>query len=152
MFRKNTRKLVAQVSCGGICWHWCHSWRRWDCHRCGGEAPSYICGKHEDDFRAEFRFAYVEQILWHGNIVYIFFLWEVWNLAIIFLFIFCARSLAISKRPRKLRPTLKQLVSFSHKILSPQNSSRGGWRHQNGWIFGKVPNGLWPTPFIFGKT
>ena len=22
---------------------------------------------------------------------------------------------------------------------------------QNGWIFGKVPNGLWPPPIIFGK-
>ena len=26
--------------------------------------------------------------------------------------------------------------------------------HQNGWIFGKVPNGLWPppSPLIFGKS
>ena len=26
------------------------------------------------------------------------------------------------------------------------------WRCQNGWIFGKVPNGLWPPPLIFGKS
>ena len=24
--------------------------------------------------------------------------------------------------------------------------------YQNGWIFGKVPNGLWPPPLIFGKS
>ena len=29
---------------------------------------------------------------------------------------------------------------------------RDRWRHQNGWIFGKVPNGLWPPPLIFGKS
>ena len=23
---------------------------------------------------------------------------------------------------------------------------RDGWRHQNGWIFGKVPNSFWPPP------
>ena len=23
---------------------------------------------------------------------------------------------------------------------------RDGWPHQNGWIFGKIPNGLWPPP------
>ena len=28
---------------------------------------------------------------------------------------------------------------------------RDGWRYQKGWIFGKVPNGLWPPPLIFGK-
>ena len=29
---------------------------------------------------------------------------------------------------------------------------RDGWRYQNRWIFGKVPNGLWPPPLlIFGK-
>ena len=29
---------------------------------------------------------------------------------------------------------------------------RDGWAHQNGWNFGKVPNGLWPPPLIFGKS
>ena len=31
---------------------------------------------------------------------------------------------------------------------------RDGWPYQNGWIFGKVPNGLWPPPslLIFGKS
>ena len=28
---------------------------------------------------------------------------------------------------------------------------RDGWRHPNGWIFGKVPNGLWPPPSHFRK-
>ena len=23
---------------------------------------------------------------------------------------------------------------------------RNGWRYQNGWFFGKIPNGLWPPP------
>ena len=31
-------------------------------------------------------------------------------------------------------------------------SIRKGWPHQNGWILGKVPNGLWPPPLIFGKS
>ena len=29
---------------------------------------------------------------------------------------------------------------------------RDGWRLQNRWNFGKVPNGLWPPPLIFGKS
>ena len=28
---------------------------------------------------------------------------------------------------------------------------REGWRNQIRWIFGKIPNGLWPPPLIFGK-
>ena len=32
------------------------------------------------------------------------------------------------------------------------DSFRDGWRHQNGWIFGKVPNGICPPPLIFGKS
>ena len=28
---------------------------------------------------------------------------------------------------------------------------RDVWPYQNGWIFGKIPNGLWP-PLIFGKS
>ena len=27
---------------------------------------------------------------------------------------------------------------------------RDALHYQNGWIFGKVPNGLWPSPLIFG--
>ena len=27
-----------------------------------------------------------------------------------------------------------------------------GSRYQIGWIFGKIPNGLWPPPLIFGKS
>ena len=30
-------------------------------------------------------------------------------------------------------------------------SFREGSRSQIGWIFGKIPNGLWPFPLIFGK-
>ena len=26
---------------------------------------------------------------------------------------------------------------------------RDGWLHQNGWIFGRVPNGFWPLPSLF---
>ena len=31
---------------------------------------------------------------------------------------------------------------------------RDGWPYQNGWIFGKIPNGLWPPPppLISGKS
>ena len=28
---------------------------------------------------------------------------------------------------------------------------RDEWRHQNGWIFGKTANGLWPPPLVFGN-
>ena len=28
---------------------------------------------------------------------------------------------------------------------------RDGWPHQNGWILGKIPNGLWPPPPHFWK-
>ena len=38
------------------------------------------------------------------------------------------------------------LLHFTWRPSILQPSFRDRWGHQNGWIFGKVPNGLWP-PF-----
>ena len=49
----------------------------------------------------------------------------------------------------------KKTTSFLSQMIDLRwlNSGSGdGWRYQNGWIFGKVPNGLWPPPLIFGKS
>ena len=37
-------------------------------------------------------------------------------------------------------------------ILEQGFRLRDAFPFQNGWIFGKVPNGLWPPPLIFGKS
>ena len=44
-------------------------------------------------------------------------------------------------------------IMLSQRFSCPRmlNMHRDGWRHLNGWIFGKVPNCLW-NPLIFGKS
>ena len=38
-----------------------------------------------------------------------------------------------------------------HAKLVHVSSFRERWHYQIGWISGKIPNGLWPPPLIFGK-
>ena len=41
---------------------------------------------------------------------------------------------------------LSACLSMSVSVWTVCLVFRDGWHHQNGWIFGKIPNGLWPPP------
>ena len=49
--------------------------------------------------------------------------------------------------PEPIPSQRTKIFTDTHNIAT---KIRDGWRYQNGWIFGKVPNGLWPL--IFGKS
>ena len=55
-------------------------------------------------------------------------------------------------RQAKVKPPEPSLIFTSITIFTVRTlSRRDAYPFQNGWIFGKVPNGLWPPPLIFGK-
>ena len=90
----------------------------------------------------------------------------------------CNGVLLVSSSFRKLRATFgiwpgqrrrhcQQLRCYHPELVKMTNSTspplqalsnlalpplREACTYQNGWIFGKVPNGLWPPPLIFGKS
>ena len=77
-------------------------------------------------------------------------------------YIRCGR-IGSTKRNVEWNPRAKSVSQYSislivdlrfreHKSANFTIDLRDGWRLQNGWIFGKVPNGLWPPPLIFGKS
>ena len=51
---------------------------------------------------------------------------------------------------------LRPIITINHCIAEGkevrQPCLREASSYQNGWFFGKVPNGLWPPPLIFGKS
>ena len=50
-------------------------------------------------------------------------------------------------RPPEASPRISPCRESAKKEKKGEEEKlRDRWRHQNGWIFGKVPNGLWPPP------
>ena len=65
---------------------------------------------------------------------------------------FIRSTLALIRRTLALTRTTfssmsaPDIVSAAHYVWQAYRQPRDGWRLQNTWIFGKVPNGFWPTP------
>ena len=47
-----------------------------------------------------------------------------------------------------LWPSLVLISFYLMAMLERPRHLRDGWQCQNGWIFGKIPNGLWPPPSL----
>ena len=69
--------------------------------------------------------------LWHN--------WKLYNI-----FFLCCRNMG---RPGGVDPVGDEENAEEGAWVTMPFSSvlRDGWPYQNGWIFGKVPNGLWPS-------
>ena len=90
-------------------------------------------------------------LLWMGR-VELFLLFKEDFLA------FIRSTLALIRRTLALTRTTfssmsaPDIVSAAHYVWQAYRQPRDGWRLQNRWIFGKVPNDFWPPPLIFGKS
>ena len=68
---------------------------------------------------------------------------------------FIRSTLALIRRTLALTRTTfssmsaPDIVSAAHYVWQAYRQPRDGWRLQNRWIFGKVPNGLWSPPPTF---
>ena len=52
----------------------------------------------------------------------------------------------------KENTNMTQICNVFCKFTTKRRRIRDEWRYQNGWIFGKVPNGLWPPPHFWKNT
>ena len=59
---------------------------------------------------------------------------------------FCKLAFPDSKLSAEKSTFCFQNFWLPFQSLWPQMALREAYRYQNGWIFGKVPNGLWPPP------